>query len=161
MQKLIPDVELRDAPFLSAKDKQLVLKHWGKFLAGGLKWERFTKALYEHLTLHCAFIAHYDRQGFYHTYFIDGDDTVRFLRQFQGGRSVEYGYTHWLSCADYGDVNVEMVRIGETYIPELIEIALEKQKQADIAQALSLLEKHGADRRGVLPLIPTRPGVSY
>lgn len=149
MQNLIPDVELKDTQFMSAKDKQLVLKHWSKFLAGGLKWEHFTKALYEHLILHCEFIAHYDRQGFYNTYFVDGDDTVSFLNQFQGKCiSVEYSNNYWQTSDDYGDVNREMVRIGETNIPGLIIAAQVKQKQADIAQALALLEKHGITLRG-------------
>jgi hypothetical protein len=149
MKKLIPDVELKDTEFMSAKDKQLVLKHWTKFLAGGLMWGDFTKLLYEHLHLNCEFIAHYDRRGFYETYFVDGDDTVSFLNQFQGKCiSVEYGNNYWQTSDDYGDVNREMVRIGETNIPGLIIAAQVKQKQADIAQALALLEKHGITLRG-------------
>ena len=48
----------RDAEFMSARDKELVLKAWLRFLKNGLRFEDFSKRLYEHLHLHCSFIAH-------------------------------------------------------------------------------------------------------
>ena len=74
--------EFSDAEFMSAREKELVLKAWVGFLRNGLRWEGFTRRLYEHLHLHCQFIAHYNRAGFYQTYFERGEDTVRFLSQF-------------------------------------------------------------------------------
>jgi len=101
----------RDSEFLSAREKWLVLRHWVRFLKHGLRFADFTRRLYEHLHLHCSFIAHYDRAGFYATYFERGEDAMRFLSQFDQrgeGRSVEYGGTWWLS-GEYADLNQAMV----------------------------------------------------
>ena len=134
----------RDAPFMGARDKQLTLRAWVRFLRRGLRWEDFTKRLYEHLHLHCSFIAHYNRLGFYETYFEKGEDTVRFLSQFdkrEGCRSVEYGW-QWIA-GDYADLNQAMVEEGSQYIPQLKEKAQTVQQEADIAQAQALFAKHG------------------
>jgi hypothetical protein len=58
-----------DEPFMSGKEKEVVLNAWTRFLKNGCKFHDFTDALYRHLTLHCSFIAHYDRRGFYEFYF--------------------------------------------------------------------------------------------
>ena len=86
--------ELRDSEFLSAKEKELVLKQWKRFVTNDLMASGFTDRIYKHLSLHCAFIAHFNRAGFYATYFEDPEQTIRFLGQFDadlGCRSVEYG----------------------------------------------------------------------
>jgi hypothetical protein len=74
--------EFRDTEFMGAREKELVLKSWVRFLKHGLRYEDFSRRLYEHLHVHCLFIAHYDRAGFYRTYFSNGEDTALFLSQF-------------------------------------------------------------------------------
>ncbi len=61
-------MELHDTEFMTAKDKALVLKQWERFLKNGLRQQDFSDRLYKHLSLHCMFIAHFDRYGFYATY---------------------------------------------------------------------------------------------
>ena len=140
-------VELKDVKFMTAQDKARVLRQWEGFLKGGLRWEQFHRALYDHLILHCEFIAHYNRNGFYSTYFENGDDTVRFLTQFDNRQgipdSIEYGVPYWYTAPDYNDVNSEMCRIAVKYIDRLTGQALNKQEEADIAEARKLLSKHG------------------
>src|SRR5438034_6398051 len=126
----------RDAEFMSARDKELVLKAWLRFLKNGLRFEDFTKRLYEHLYLHCSFIAHYNRAGFYAEYFEHGEDTAQFLSQFDARgecRSVEYGWTLWLQ-GDYTDLNQAMIDEGTKYIPSLMEKAGQSGRDANLAE---------------------------
>ena len=92
-----------DAEFLTAKEKELILRSWILFLSSGLAETKFTKRLYEHLHLHCGFIAHYNINGFYNTYF-NGDyvDAKRFFNHFEGDG---YKYT-----SDYDDINYAMAK---------------------------------------------------
>lgn len=62
---------MKDAESLSAKEKSLILKSWHTFIKSGFEPGRFTKKLYDHFHLHCGFIAHYDKNGFYYTYWND------------------------------------------------------------------------------------------
>lgn len=133
-----------DGEFMSARQKELVLGAWVRFLKRGLRFADFTKRLYDHLILHCSFIAHYDRGGFYRTYFESGEETARFLSQFDNRgecRSVEYG-GGWMQ-GDYADLNRAMVEEAAPYIPALIENAHESQRETDLAEAKRLLAKHG------------------
>src|SRR5690242_2687115 len=144
----MPKYQFRDAEFMGAREKELVLKAWVRFLKNGLGFRDFTRRLYEHLHLHCQFIAHYDRAGFYATYFERGEDTVRFLSQFdQRGacRSVEYGMVSW-QTGEYEDLARAMVKEASPYIPKLIEQAQARAREADLAEARRLLAKHGREQ---------------
>ncbi|GAH39216.1 unnamed protein product [marine sediment metagenome] len=112
--------------------------------------EQFNKPLYNHLIQHCSFIAHYDRAGFYSTYFESGNDIAVFLSQFDKNNvlpngippSAEYNSTWWVND-DYGDINMAMIETATKYIPNLLERARQKQKNRDIGQARTLLAKYG------------------
>jgi len=127
-------IELKDVKFMTAQDKARVLRQWRNFIRSGLKWEAFHKALYEHLYLHCGFIAHYNRQGFYATYFEDGQDTLAFFNFFtyeQRGHS------------DYADLKQAMNEVLKQYEPQIRRDATQKAiSQIDdkiaILQALKL-----------------------
>jgi len=150
MQQTLPGTVpvMTDTRFMSAKEKQKVLRHWASFLASGLTWEKFTKLLYHHLTQHCSFIAHYDRERFYQHYFTSGDQKVHFLSQFDNSqgdpRSIEYG-GHWWLDGDYEDINRVMCDVAAHYIPDLVNRAKEEQRRHDLAVAAMLLERHGID----------------
>ncbi len=135
----------RDVQFMTAREKALVLKAWVRFLRNGLRFGDFTRRLYEHLHLHCQFIAHYNRLGFYQTYFEQGEDTVRFLSQFDGRgecRSVEYGMSSWRD-GEYGDLAQAMIEEAAPYLPNLIAQAQARGREVDLAEAKRLLAKHG------------------
>jgi len=138
---------MKDVKFMSAAEKQKVLKQWELFLKSGLSKDKFSKALYEHLINHCSFIAHYNIHGFYDTYFDQGDDTVHFLSQFDNRngipKSVELGMFGWYTDSDYHDLNSAMCRVASPYIPLLIKQVEAKQKAHDIELAELLLAKHG------------------
>ncbi len=141
------EVKMKDTKFLSAQEKEKVLRQWNLFLKSGLSKDRFTKALYNHLIMECSFIAHYNIHGFYSTYFEEGEDTVKFLSQFDNRngipKSVEYGMTCWYTNPDYNDINSEMCKIASKYIPTLIAKARDSQRAVDILRAELLLAKHG------------------
>ena len=140
------DYTFRKVEFMSVRDKQLVLKGWVRFLKGGLRFADFTSRLYEHLHLNCSFIAHFSQSGFYATYFEHGEDTVKFLSQFDkrgDGQAVELGGSWWLEGGDCDDLNKAMVEEGVKFIPTLIEKAQAEQQDADVAHARALLAKHG------------------
>lgn len=137
---------MRDTKFMTGKEKMRVLNDWETFLKSGCPRSVFTKALYHHLIQHCSFIAHYDINGFYDTYFVEGEDTAHFLSQFdrsKGCRSIEYGMTYWLTDPEYADINNAMCDIAGKYIPQLVLASEAKQKEADVARATGLLAKHG------------------
>lgn len=120
----------RDVEFMTAREKELVLKNWRTFLQHGLKKEHFTKRLYEHLHLHCGFIGHYNIHGFYSTYFEAGQDTERFFEHF-----CEYTVSHFGANSDYDDVNAAMRQVYEEFKAEILSKA-----QVDIAHSLDVLE---------------------
>lgn len=98
-------------PFTSEAEKELVFKQWKTFLKHGCQLKHFGQRLYQHLTLHCSFIAHFNLHGFYSTYFEDPASMQRFFTQFdndQGNVSTEYGMTHWYNDSDYHDINKAM-----------------------------------------------------
>lgn len=138
----------RDTQFMSAKEKELVLKAWKTFIVHGMQFKHFTKRLYAHLSLRCEFIAHYNKHGFYDVYFASGseENTRKFLRQFNrilgDGKSVEYGLTHWLN-GDYTDINSAMCEVVERYETELDRDLRGSMRKRDIALARRLLSKHG------------------
>src|SRR5713226_8440132 len=137
--------EFRGTEFMSAAEKSATLRAWVRFLKSDMRFDQFTKALYNHLIQHCSFIAHYDRAGFYGHYFETGDTASRFLSQFDARgacASVEYGAHHWLS-GDYEDINRAMIAEAAVFVPALLEASGRKQKAADIAIAVALLTKHG------------------
>lgn len=95
--------KFKDVKFLTAKEKELILKAWIKFLDNGLKKQHFTNRLYDHCHLHCGFIAHYNINGFYATYF-NGDykDLQTFFNHFIGS-----GY---YCTDDYNDINKALAK---------------------------------------------------
>lgn len=140
---------MQDTQFMSAAEKQTVLRQWELFLKSGLSKQKFTKALYHHLIQHCSFIAHYNLDGFFDTYFTRGCATARFLSQFDdaGGlktpNSVELGMTHWYTDERYNDLNSAMCEVARKYMGKLMLVANAGQRSADIAEAERLLNKHG------------------
>jgi len=134
----------RDSEFMSAREKLLMLKAWVRFLKNGLRSEDFSDRLYKHLVNHCGFIAHFNRAGYYATYFEDGEDTTRFHSQVEKRgecRSVECG-GGW-GNGEYEDLRRAMIEEASGYIPALMEHASAKVEESDLAEARRLAAKHG------------------
>jgi len=110
----IPKV-MSDGQFLSAGDKQKILEQWETFVKSGFQPGKFTRAIYEHLHLHCGYIAHYDRSGFYYTYW--NDEVIRFSEK--NGYSIVptpkifFEWERFLKAfsiwGEYADINLAMM----------------------------------------------------
>jgi hypothetical protein len=74
-----PQETLKDSEFMSAEQKKKMLTQWNRFIERAFSFELFTSAIYQHLNLHCGFIAHYNRSGFYSTYW--NGDFIAFARK--------------------------------------------------------------------------------
>ncbi len=116
-----------DVEFMTAKEKELVLKSWNTFLKHGLKKQHFTKRLYEHLHLHSGYIAHFSLHGFYSTYFEAGQDILQFFDYF----------CNYTVIADYEDLNTAMRQVYSKY-----KDVIKKQAEDDITDRLNQVEAY-------------------
>jgi len=127
----------KSVEFGAAEEKEKVLKAWKQFLAHDFSQRFFTDRLYKHLTLHCSFIAHYSRDGFYHDYFDDPEETTKFIKQFDrnfGCLSVEYGMDYWIK-GDFSDLNLAMceeVSKGEKLLYAKLQTGIRMNALAEI-----------------------------
>ena len=119
-----------DAEFMTAHEKGLVLKDWERFLRLGLRKAHFTRRLYEHLHLHCGFIAHYNIHGFYSEYFEAGADIERFFEYFCSYTAQNFG-----GCAEYDDLHVAMRGAFDHH-----KASITQQVEQDVNRRIAVLE---------------------
>lgn len=142
--------------FMSVKDKELMVKDWGRFIKAlaekdlgevtqteyGAISRKFTKRIYLHLSLHAGFIAHYNISGFYGEYFERPEDTIKFIRQWD--RAVNRPAAEMGGCmSDYWDVDQAMCNIVDQYKDKIYKRCSEEIRNRDVAQGRALLAKHG------------------
>ncbi len=118
-----------EAEFMTAREKELVLKNWERFLKGNFKKTLFTKRLYDHLHLHCGYIAHYNREMFHAEYFQSGPDTKRFFEYFLQNTQ------RFAGVSEYEDLNAAMREVYERYQGTILQ-----NVQLDMSTKLALLE---------------------
>jgi len=137
--------EFKSVEFFSAREKELTAKQFLNFVKklatlGDCESTKkaFTKRVYEHLHLHCGFIAHYDINGFYVTYFNgDLDDYKQFAEHFiEDGEISPYHYT-----SDYNDINFVFAKILSEKHSKILANFSEETKENDLAQAQRLVAK--------------------
>lgn len=136
----------KSTKFLSAEEKEAVLKDWRNFIKYGFKREYFTKRLYDHLHLHCSFIAHFNINGFYDSYFENPENTLKFLSQFDndyGYRSIEYGTSYWFTHEDYHDLNSVIIESFEPYKERIYAGLKHKTKEMKLRQIEQLKREIG------------------
>ena len=122
-------LDFKDSEFMTAREKRLVLANWKTFLKHGLKQTHFTRRLYNHLHLHCGFIAHYNIGGFYATYFEHGADTLEFFKRFCDAAS-----NSW--ATDYKDLNSAMLEVYKAH-----KTVINKRVSQDIDRSLDAIEE--------------------
>jgi len=140
---------MKSTEFMSGEEKEAVLKDWQSFIRSDFNERCFTKKLYDHLHLHCSFIAHFNLHGFYATYFEDPEHTIKFLQQFDkdyGYKSVEYRSTYWFTSEDHHDLNSEMAESLEPYKEKIYDGLKQKTKEMKLKQIEKLkTELEGLD----------------
>ena len=118
------------AQFMTAREKELVLKNWERFLRHGLARAQFTRRLYDHLHLHCGFIAHYNIHGFYSEYFEAGQDIERFFEHFCSYTAQNFG-----AYAEYDDLHVAMRGAFDHH-----KASITRQAEQDVSRRIAVLE---------------------
>lgn len=103
---------LSSTEFMTKEEKMKVITHFQKFLSSGCDEGAFTKALYQHLHLHCGFIAHYNISGFYESRFC-GLDNVKMTLD-----GIIRSASH---CnQDYADINACLAEIASDFYESII-----------------------------------------
>lgn len=103
--------------------------------------DKMDRNLYEHLHLHCGFIAHYNINGFKAEY--SGQNFRRFVEHFDRNSRLFCGWNHWVNLEGFEDVNNDMVNLATAMAPTIYaELELE-QKNAEIELCRALAKKHG------------------
>lgn len=143
---------MKSTKFMSAEEKGKVLKDWQRFIESDFSRAYFTHSLYNHLIQHCSFIAHYNEQGFYGSYFEDPGQTLKFLKQFDGDygcKSVEYGSGYWLTNEEYRDINSAMINALQPHKKTIYSVLKQKTKETKLRQMEKLkIEIEELDRCG-------------
>jgi len=146
MPGLFDGEDFKDVQFMTADEKRRVLGAWKRFIRSDFSRGKFTKALYNHLIMHCSFIAHYNIDGFCATYFTTPEGIGRFINQFDeqlGCKSAELGMNYWYVDPDYADLNKAMVDAIKPHLSRIREKCAEGAKKRDIEQAKRLMKKSG------------------
>jgi len=82
--------QFTDGKFSTAKEKARFANQFVRFVKSNFDLQKFTKCFYERLMNTCSHIAHYNQNGFYHTWFNTGEDRNKFI-------------TRWIENPVYGD----------------------------------------------------------
>ena len=101
-------LDFKDVEFLTAQQKYKAYKKF-KSVIEKRDINLMNKNLYEHLHLHCGFIAHYDINGFRATY----EDPHDFLRFCEAFLKINIERLRWNSMSEYSDINGTMCEILE------------------------------------------------
>lgn len=136
-----PD-QFTDTRFDTAEAKADFANHFVKFVEDGHQWEDFPDWFYRRLSMTFGHIAHYDRVGFYNTFFTSAEGLVRFARHTHGGQ-------FWIGRGDpshtWADVEQVLMdwaeRVG--YLVAMTRNLNEQTKDRELAEYVRLQEKYG------------------
>jgi hypothetical protein len=78
---------MKDSQFTSAVEKEKLLKAFKAFVKSGFKESKFSKKLYQYLSCHFGFIAHYNQSGFYDVRFADPEGRLQTFSQILNAES--------------------------------------------------------------------------
>lgn len=137
---LFAPTKYADAKFMSAKEKERAFKCFKRVLETR-DISRMDKNLYEHLHLHCGFIAHYNIDGFKAAY--SGQNFRRFVERFDRNSKAFQSWNHWVDAPDYSDINNDMVDLATELAPTIYAELKAKERAAEVELCRAVAEKHG------------------
>lgn len=148
-----PQETLKDSEFMSVGQKKRVLRQWGRFIEKGFSFELFTDAIYQHLSLHCGFIAHYNRSGFYSTYW--NRDFVAFSRKtgmlLRPVPNVFFNWEQFLSSfqcwGDWAPIGASMLHALKTHLASTVRDLEREVKETFMHDLERLYPLHVAERK--------------
>lgn len=141
-------MQFNDVQYMTAKEKEKVYKNFKQVVAKR-DINLMQKSLYNHLHLHCGFIAHYDIHGFKAEY--SGQNFRRFIEWLMENPHLVWG--------DYTDINggIREYLAGQ-YQQILAELDAE-QANRELILLRALAEKHGIElppmKKDVAPFTQT------
>jgi len=149
------------AEFMTAEEKEKTARDWELFIVNrllltredaeraplGAGFKPFTKRLYHHMYQHMGYIAHFNREGFFHAQMAE---TSQFLVNVQRIAEGEdgMGFTGLLYDRNYRDLNKAMQLVALHYLPEvktLLEREDAEDRQQRIKAAKATLAKEGIE----------------
>src|SRR5579885_967217 len=114
--------------FDTAEDKAKFANHLMPFIAEDFLDTLFTKKFYTRLSMTFGHIAHFDKAGFYETWFVDLSRKVEFLKNI-------------LRHVSMGDPSFTYVDVERAVKGWLFESGLAEKYQARLAQAIEASER--------------------
>lgn len=128
--------KFKDVRFQTAEEKEKAYRTFQRII-DGRNINLLDKNLYEHLHLHCGFIAHYDINGFKVEY-SGTDGFKRFIDNF-----VLYGQREMMYSEDYNDINGELIKYAKKHYQKIMEEINYINTQAEIKIMKAIAEKYG------------------
>ncbi|MDA8106103.1 MAG: hypothetical protein M0Z71_12090 [Nitrospiraceae bacterium] len=157
-QREIQAAEFTDTKWLSSDEKRKVLKQWTSFVKNGFSESLFTSAIYDHLHLHCGYIAHYNKHGYYGEYWgAYAGDLHRHAREDRFSvRPVPKAFYNWESFVrqfdiwgDYRDIGAAMMMVLKAEL-ECLEGDLIKEARGHFeADAINAYQLYLAERQNI------------
>lgn len=130
--------DFRDERYMSAQQKYKAYKKF-KSVIEKRDINLMDKNLYEHLHLHCGYIAHYDINGFKATY-SEPKDFLEFCENFL---ILNTDRISWRSMEEYADVQRAMIEVLEQHIDQIRKEVENHETEQELKLLRLLAAKHG------------------
>lgn len=91
---------MKNSQYLTADEKVKILTAFHRFIKSNFKKTQFTQGLYQYLSTHFGFIAHYDKNGFYEVRFEDSIGRVTTFQKISDAGPMNFKDENTSGCAD-------------------------------------------------------------
>lgn len=147
-----------DSKWLRADEKRKILKQWSAFVKKGFTETLFTNSVYDHLHLHCGYIAHYNKHGYYDEYWgAYARDLHRHAKDDHSSlRPIPAAFHNWKSFilqfniwGDYTDISTAMMIVLKTELECLEKDVLKEARDHFEADASNLYQLYLMEKQNI------------